>query len=210
MRLNKALHLAGWPQPATLYHSQELWPFWARYGVCNDLDTRACRDGLAATAASPGLIEPDLRSMLPLLNFTETEFEQAGLLQVNRVRSRLGHTSSGASSVMYVQNEGSSDSAGAVGSSWFPTSVPSEAHALQLRMPDLDPLEGHSPQCTASGAQEHDPSPLQHASDAVRRKRLNSQHQKRFRLRQKVPFLARPGVCKFRVGLQRGFHKAFV
>lgn len=165
----------------------------AMYGVCNDLGTRACRDGLATTAASPGVNEPDWNSMLPLLNFTETEFEQAGLLQIKRLRSQSGHTFSGASSVMYVRNEGSNESAGAGSSSWFPTSVPAETPAVQLSMPDgpvldIDPLKGHSLQCTATGAQEDDPSHLQHASDAVRRKRLNSQHQKRFRLRQKVPF----------------------
>ena len=155
------------------------------YGVCNGLGTSACEDGLAATTPSSGVTEHDWSSLSPLFNFIEKEFEQAGLLQVNGLRPQLGLTSSGASSGVYqhVQNEESSDSAGAGRSSRFHTSVPSATQAVQLRVPDgpdleNDPPKGHSPR-TACSAQ-------QHASHAVPRKRLNSQHQKRFRLRQKV------------------------
>ena len=179
------------------------------YGEYNGPNTRACRDRRAAAAPSSGVIEHNWTSLLPLLNFTETEFEQAGLLQVDELRSQVGHTSSGASSVLYkhVQNEGSSDSVGAGSSSWFLTGVPLATRAVQLRMPDgpdlgYDSLEGHSLQRTASGAQKHAALPLQHTGDAVHRKRLNGQHQKRFRLRQKVLCFVRPGtwLCKRTIG----------
>ena len=184
----------------------------AMYAVCNGLDTRACRDGLAAISPSSGIFEHDRCSLLPLLNFTETEFEQAGLLQVNGLRSQLGHTSSSASSVICQRVQNEAVSAGEDSCSWFQRSVPSATQAVQLRMPDgpdldNDPLEGHSLQLTASGAQQHEAPPLQHASDGVRRKRQNSQHQKRFRLRQKVLCFATPGVWlgKHIIGEQTDF-----
>lgn len=179
----------------------------AMYAVCNGLDTRACRDGLAVTSPTSGVVEHDRCSLLPLLNFTETEFEQAGLLQVNGLRSQLGHTSSSASSVICQHLQHESNSAGAGSCSWFQTSVPSATHTVHLRMPDGPdlnnyPVEGRSLQRTASGALQHEAPPLQHASDGVRRKRQNSQHQKRFRLRQKVLCFVRPGTwfCKRTTG----------
>ena len=160
-------------------------------GPSNGPHTGACSDELIVAATPPGVSQCAWSSLLPLLSFTEAEFQQAGLLQPNGLQTQLGGTSSRDSGIVlqYVRNETLSESAGASSSCFPRTSDLSAIQSLLPVDPDLDshPLNGNSLQTQAPSGQQQEASPWQHVNQPIHKSRQNSHYQKRSRLRQKVP-----------------------
>lgn len=132
------------------------------------------------------------RPLLPAVNFTQAEFEQAGLL--HWLPSQPGGASGGASRFdvdvdQYLSNN-ASESAPVnlcgIRISGLPSQPdPSATQALPNET-DHRPIGASSVQATTHAVQPQEAAPVQQKPEAINKKQMNRQYQKQFRLRQKV------------------------
>ena len=128
--------------------------------------------------------------MLPAVNFTQAEFEQAGLL--HWLPSQPGGASGGASRFdvdQYLSNN-ASESAPVnlcgIRISGLPSQPDSSATKALPNETDHRPIGASSVQATTHAVQQQEAAPVQQKPEAINKKQMNRQYQKQFRLRQKV------------------------
>ena len=136
-------------------------------------------------------------STLPLVSFTQAEFEQAGLLSIAGLPSQQEESSGRTNNLgihhTYDLHDGNASSPAA--SSFNLQQGSDLLSQLSLAVPvgqalpygpDNDLVEGSSAQAPSHDAQQQGLPQWSHATEAVSKKHQNRRHQKQFRLRQKV------------------------